>query len=449
MITRTELQECVREWGLREDTVEKDYAISWLLWGIGRQPAFRRWAFKGGTCLKKCYIETYRFSEDLDFTVLAGGPCSPEEILPILRDALEEIKQESGLDVLARDPIVQMRPGGASLKGRIYYRGPRNAPQDCSVKLDITIAELVVRPAVLRDVIHPYRDAPHPTARIRCYDFDELFAEKIRAMGQRSRPRDLYDIVNLFRRTDLHAQPATVREVLVEKCAFKQMSVPTATNILTKENRVALEAEWADMLEHQLQALPPLDRFLDELPNLFDWLSGEAAPSALPAIASWDNVTAWAAPPTISTWGFSVPIETIRFAAANQLCIRLGYQNKTRLIEPYSLRRSRDGHYLLMSIRTDDRKFHSYRIDRIQSVEVTTVPFNPTHPIEFGATGQVFAPNLERTSTRRLASRAYTVECLTCARRFARKRRNTAIRPHQDSHGNRCSGRRGRIVHAY
>jgi predicted nucleotidyltransferase component of viral defense system len=26
--------------------------------------------FKGGTCLKKCYFEDYRFSEDLDFTLL-------------------------------------------------------------------------------------------------------------------------------------------------------------------------------------------------------------------------------------------------------------------------------------------------------------------------------------------------------------------------------------------
>lgn len=25
--------------------------------------------FKGGTCLKRCYFETYRFSEDLDFTL--------------------------------------------------------------------------------------------------------------------------------------------------------------------------------------------------------------------------------------------------------------------------------------------------------------------------------------------------------------------------------------------
>nr|WP_276325621.1 nucleotidyl transferase AbiEii/AbiGii toxin family protein [Mesorhizobium ciceri] len=29
-----------------------------------------KWVFKGGTCLKKCYFETYRFSEDLDFTLL-------------------------------------------------------------------------------------------------------------------------------------------------------------------------------------------------------------------------------------------------------------------------------------------------------------------------------------------------------------------------------------------
>ena len=34
-----------------------------------------------------------------------------------------------------------------------------------------------------------------------------LFAEKIRAMAQRGRPRDLYDIVNLFRRNDLRLYP--------------------------------------------------------------------------------------------------------------------------------------------------------------------------------------------------------------------------------------------------
>jgi predicted nucleotidyltransferase component of viral defense system len=65
VITRAVLDERVREWGLRDDVVEKDYVLGWLLWGIGSNESLgASWVFKGGTCLKKCYIETYRFSED-------------------------------------------------------------------------------------------------------------------------------------------------------------------------------------------------------------------------------------------------------------------------------------------------------------------------------------------------------------------------------------------------
>ena len=50
--------------------VEKDYVLGWFLWAIGADPMLSTsWVFKGGTCLKKCYFETYSFSEDLDFTV--------------------------------------------------------------------------------------------------------------------------------------------------------------------------------------------------------------------------------------------------------------------------------------------------------------------------------------------------------------------------------------------
>ena len=77
MIRRAEIVDRVQRWGLREDVVEKDYVLGWVLWGIGSEPLLREtWVFKGGTCLKKCYIETYRFSEDRDFTVLENGPSS-------------------------------------------------------------------------------------------------------------------------------------------------------------------------------------------------------------------------------------------------------------------------------------------------------------------------------------------------------------------------------------
>jgi len=73
VIGRPEIVQRSLEWGLREDVVEKDYVLGWVLWGIGSDPVLGNgWVFKGGTCLKKCYVETYRFSEDLDFTCCRG-----------------------------------------------------------------------------------------------------------------------------------------------------------------------------------------------------------------------------------------------------------------------------------------------------------------------------------------------------------------------------------------
>jgi predicted nucleotidyltransferase component of viral defense system len=70
VIDRLEILEFAREVGLSTKIVEKDYVLGWLLGGISNHPALRStWLFKGGTCLKKCYFETYRFSEDLDFTL--------------------------------------------------------------------------------------------------------------------------------------------------------------------------------------------------------------------------------------------------------------------------------------------------------------------------------------------------------------------------------------------
>lgn len=450
MIGRPELQDLVREWGLREETVEKDYAIGWMLWGIGNTPEFTRWAFKGGTCLKKCYVETYRFSEDLDFTVVPDGPSTIDEIEPLLRGMLERVQETSGLDVMSRPPRLKERRGGDSLEGRVYYRGPRGAPQPSAIKLDITIAERLVRPTVLREVVHPYSDRPTPPGRVRCYAFDELFAEKIRAMAQRCRPRDLYDIINLFRRADLRAHPDTIRAALEEKCAFKGIPVPTAETIVSSPHRAELEAEWANMLGHQLPTLPPIAGFLDELESLFAWLLGLPAPEPLPVLRSREQVTDWAPPPTIWTWGEAVPIESVRYAAANHLCVELGYQGKKRVIEPYSLRRSRAGNLLLMSIRVQDRGVRSYRVDQIESIKVTNIPFTPVHPIEFAARGAVHAPPVERASRRTQSGPYYIVECNACGRQFRRKRRNTSMRPHKDASGWRCPGRSGHVVeHVY
>ena len=71
MIKPSEIQQKAREAGVRDQQIEKDYLISWILQGIAKHEQLSTAiVFKGGTVLKKIYFGDYRFSEDLDFTLL-------------------------------------------------------------------------------------------------------------------------------------------------------------------------------------------------------------------------------------------------------------------------------------------------------------------------------------------------------------------------------------------
>ena len=134
MITNQELRNLVTEWQLRDDVIEKDYVIGWLLWGLGSDADIKnKWAFKGGTSLKKCYVETWRFSEDLDFTIIPGGPDKPETIEPIIKRILERVHDESGIDFSMKPPVFKHADKYLYTEGSIYYRGPRNAPSPAKV----------------------------------------------------------------------------------------------------------------------------------------------------------------------------------------------------------------------------------------------------------------------------------------------------------------------------
>jgi len=462
VITRADIVERVREWELAEQVVEKDYVLGWLLWGIGSDSALsQHWVFKGGTCLKKCYIETYRFSEDLDFTILPGGPIALDAIMPLLQRVLDRVSQESGLDFAVAEPRFQTRPSGRMVEGRIYYRGPRQTRTPASVKLDLSADEEVVRPPVLRSIAHPYPDLLPSPGSVRCYSFEEVFAEKLRAMGQRGRPRDLYDIVNLFRRSDLRLYASLIRDVLVEKCRVKGVEVPTFESVTAAPHCSELESEWENMLGHQLPALPPLEQFVAELADLFAWLHGEKEFEALPVIGRGaDEDETWSPPPTAASWREGVPLEPVRFAATNHLCVALTYQGSVRVIEPYSLRRTHAGNLLLHALRADDRQHRSYRVDRVEHVEVTRQPFRPVYAIEFSSLGPLAAPparggdnamrmpsrSLSSTRSGRRSGPVYVIQCPQCRKRFRRQTCDAALRPHKAPEGWNCSGRRGYLV---
>lgn len=459
MIPRAAIDQRVREWGLRHQVVEKDYVLGWLLWGIGRHPVLgQSWIFKGGTCLKKCYIETYRFSEDLDFTIIDDGPIDPVDVAPLIAEVLEAVSHESGIDFSDRQPTLRTRRQPGSVEGRVFYRGPLAAPGVASIKLDLSSSELLAREPERRPIAHPYEpdeSLPDP-ADVACYAFEEVFAEKLRAMGERSRPRDLYDIVNLYRREDLRIRRDAIHAILVEKCAHKGIEVPTFASINASGLVPELESEWENMLGHQLPALPPFDQFWDALDDLFRWLNGaEIAPALAPLATAANEEVGWTLPATVGVWGAGISLEEIRFAAVNHLCVELDYNGRTRLIEPYSLRRTREGKLVLHALRQDSKEHRSYRVDRIQTARATTVPFTPTYAVEFSSAGPLAAPPQMRRTTTTRAPRprrtsatgpTYVIQCPVCSKPFNRKTSSRRLNAHKNPYGTRCPGQ-GRTGH--
>lgn len=472
MIGRQEVRDFSREFGLSQNVIEKDYVLGWVLAGIANHSVLgSEWVFKGGTCLKKCYFETYRFSEDLDFTVTTADNLNPDFLINIFQEISDWIYERTGIEI-PKDTIsfgvYSTSPGALSSQGKISYRGPLQRRDNLTrIKLDLTTDEIVALNPVSREVHHPYSDKPDDGINVQCYCFEELFAEKIRALEERLRPRDLYDVIHLYRHNKA-VDRSLLMATLERKCEFKGIPTPTMELLENMPEKAELTGEWENMLGHQLPVLPPFEQFWSELPAVFEWIYRsiqKVTPLSMPSMGMPVDTT-WQLPVMSQAWHTSTPLETIRYAAANRLCVDLMYDGSRRLIEPYSLRRTSDGNLLLYAVKHATGENRSYRVDRIQGVTVTSVPFTPRFAIELTAAGYVSVPAIKsrgptlrsltakatkptrsRSSKKSLSSGPkYVFRCSLCGKQLIHKSYNATIGEHKNKQGYSCFGRIGIYV---
>lgn len=476
MISKREILDLATQTGLQPHVVEKDYVIGWLLAGINQAQELKdTWVFKGGTCLKKCYFETYRFSEDLDFTLL--DPSHIDEVF--LQQAFSGIAawvyDSSGIEIPADRLIFEIyrNPRGIdACQGRVYYRGPVTPEGKHSVprvKLDLTAGEVVVEAPVIRPVRHDYSDLPPGGINILSYSYVEVFAEKIRALKERTRPRDLYDVINFFRRPESLELVAEVRAALTRKCEYKGIGFPQLKDV--EAQKETCSSGWRDQLSHQLQALPPFESFWSELPGFFSWLEHleRIAVAALPAIPGFSSAE------SIATLRPGMPqldrLDRVRFAAMNRLCVELDYRKENGernhyLIEPYSLRVTADNNVVLYGVKLPDGVIRSFRTDRIISAVVSDRAFVPRYSVEFIPAGSVrlsgglstgqsrhlpgggsSLPNVKapRKGTSGGALR-YIFRCTVCGKQFTRSTFDATLKAHKNKQRLPCYGRHGEYV---
>jgi hypothetical protein len=150
--------------------------------------------------------------------------------------------------------------------------------------------------------------------------------------------------------------------------------------------------------------------------------------------------------------GSRATLEIIRFAAANYLCVDLTYDGTVRHIEPYSLRQTADGNFVLHAIRSDSGEHRSYRVDRMHGAAVTSQVFSPRHVVELTSTAPLIvpppAPNRAsmRSSSHVRQAPTHVYRCPVCRKTFNRKTMDPSLRAHKNPRGYQCPGRFGVYV---
>ncbi len=250
MIRSQEIKEKAREYRVPVSTIERDYAQNWLLKYLYHPDI----VLKGGTGIKKIYQENYRFSDDLDFSLTR--PIKDKELFDHINEAVDKAKEEVGINFQINNDFDKTKTG---FRVKIYFNIIKNVagtPQ--SIKVDITNYdnEIILLPTEKKKVFHSYSDEPN--AEIEVYSLEEIFAEKIRALIQRTRARDLYDVGMLY---DL-INKDKVLQILDEKFDFKGVILDISS--LTKRKDDFSNA-WNKSLHHQFKTIPDFRIFFNRV----------------------------------------------------------------------------------------------------------------------------------------------------------------------------------------
>ena len=175
---------------------EKDYMIAIVLRILFNSALKDRLVFKGGTAIHHSYLPQLRFSEDIDFTNV-GEKIELEEIRNILLPyKFLEIKKE----YLSKNTLKIER---------LKYIGPLQQGNSIKIEIDQT-QNVLCESKYLR-----YSNVWNIDFKVRVMDEKEICAEKIRAMSERSRYRDFYDLYWLFKH--YHINQKEILEIISKK----------------------------------------------------------------------------------------------------------------------------------------------------------------------------------------------------------------------------------------
>jgi predicted nucleotidyltransferase component of viral defense system len=267
MITQKELHKRMIRSELRATQIEKDYVLTWLLTGIAFDEVLKNFLiFKGGTCLKKIYFEDYRFSEDLDFTVLKNSEISVKDLQERFSRIFFFVCNQS-LNQLSIVGDIEMNSSWTINFDIGYVSVLGGSGSNKNIKVDISMDELVINQPIQKDLLQTYSD--QLDCNLYCYPLEEVLTEKMRAVLQRTRPRDLFDLWYLLEIHEMNIYENY--SDFVEKAKYKNLD---SSDFLTKveEKFLSFRKQWDASMQHQIKDLPKFEDVVRGLGKHFRFL---------------------------------------------------------------------------------------------------------------------------------------------------------------------------------
>jgi len=281
MILRSEINRIAREQGVPPSTIDKDWVLGHVLAALFRQDwAEQTILFKGGTCLKKCYFPGYRFSEDIDFTILREDFILSQQVM---HNILLELTETTGVHFapFSIQPVMSRnRHFGYTTSLKYWgadHRRDQEPPQNTerwhtSIKVEMTRHELILFPVEMRPIYHNYSDAAQISAiTVPCYHLFEVIAEKLRATIQRSypAPRDYYDLWFLLRNTESDFLSEIIH-AFREKATYKGIPNVKFSDLFQTARLSRSERAWNQSLGSHLPpgSLPKFTDVIEELQTM-------------------------------------------------------------------------------------------------------------------------------------------------------------------------------------
>lgn len=264
--------------GLTFEIIQQDYLLSWILSGLYEHSSLKETLiFKGGTALKKCFFGNYRFSEDLDFSVIASIP-RKEKLLTAVVDACKIAEQKMNEFAEVRLFIERYEEKDdhpfeqEAFKVRAQF--PWQREPLISAKIEITMQEMILFPPVTKQIIHPYDEKID--IAIQVYSLEEIVLEKLRAILQktkklheegrdRSRTRDYYDLWRIFTafESDLYFENFPI--LLQKKCDLKNVHFVGVESFFDPVMMETVKRTWKQWLGNLVFDLPECSLVISEL----------------------------------------------------------------------------------------------------------------------------------------------------------------------------------------